>query len=251
MDSLEGQTFLVTGASKGLGKSLSVELAQKGARVLLLARHSTELEDTTRAVQHLSPSSLSVVCDLTDTNSIAAAVETILGEVKQIDGLVHNAGDIAPIKPLFEADTNDWMRSVMVNIVGVQALTSGLGPVLLGGHRVRVTTISSGAALRPLPSWSAYCSAKAALDMWTRCLATEGADLNISAVSVAPGIVDTAMQATIRSSSKADFPLLENFVGYHEDGQLARPDDVAKQLLPLVTEHTMNESGQRFDVRDL
>lgn len=251
MNALDGQTFLVTGASKGLGKSLSLELAKKGARVLLLARNSSDLESTTRAVQHLSPTSLQVVCDLADTDSITAGIETILGHVEQIDGLVHNAGDISPIKPLFVAGTDAWTRSMMVNIVGVQALTSGLGPVLLGGHRVRVTTISSGAALRPLPSWSAYCSAKAALDMWTRCLAAEGAEYNVSAVSVAPGIVDTAMQATIRSASTEDFPLRENFVGYHEDGQLAQPDDVAQQLMPLVTEHTMNESGQRFDVRDL
>lgn len=251
MDSLEGQTFLVTGASKGLGKSLSVELAQKGARVLLLARQSTDLEETASIVQQISPSSLSVVCDLADSGSITAAAQTILEKVTQVDGLVHNAGDISPIKPLFAADLDAWTRSMMVNVIGVQALTSALSAVLLGGHRVRVTTISSGAALRPLPSWSAYCSAKAALDMWTRCLAAEGAEHNMSAVSVAPGIVDTAMQATIRAASTEDFPLRENFVGYHEDGQLSSPDEVAKKLLPLISEQTMNESGQRFDVRDL
>ena len=75
--------------------------------------------------------------------------------------------------------------------------------------------------------------------------------MNISAVSVAPGIVDTAMQATIRSSTDEDFPLRGNFVGYHEDGQLSSPDEVANKLLPLICEQTMNESGQRFDVRDL
>ena len=251
MDSLEGQAFLVTGASKGLGKSLSVKLAQKGARVLLLARSSTDLEETTSIVQQFSPSSFSVVCDLADSVSITSAAQRILAEVTQVDGLVHNAGDIAPIKPMFAADLDEWTRSMMVNLIGVQALTSALGSVLLGGHRVRVTTISSGAALRPLPSWSAYCTAKAGLDMWTRCLAAEGAEHNLSAVSVAPGIVDTAMQATIRGASTEDFPLRGNFVGYHEDGQLVHPDEVAQQLMPLVTEHTMNESGQRFDVRDL
>ena len=139
----------------------------------------------------------------------------------------------------------------MVNLVGVQHLTQALHPALKGAHRARVTTISSGAALRPLASWSAYCTAKAGLDMWTRCLAEEGASENISAISVAPGIVDTDMQRTIRSSTAGDFPLLDNFVGYHENGQLTQPGDVAEALFGLITAHTLEQSGHRFDVRDL
>ena len=65
--------------------------------------------------------------------------------------------------------------------------------------------------------------------MWTRCLAEEGAQHNITAVSVAPGIVDTAMQNTIRSAAAEDFPLRSNFINYHKDGQLADPDTVAKR----------------------
>ena len=140
---------------------------------------------------------------------------------------------------------------MMVNLVGVQHLTQRLGAALQGDHRVRVTTISSGAAMRPLASWSAYCTAKAGLDMWTRCLAEEGASQNITAVSVAPGIVDTGMQTAIRSASEEDFPLRANFVGYHEDGQLSDPEHVAAALFPLITAHTVEQSGQRFDVRDL
>ena len=87
--------------------------------------------------------------------------------------------------------------------------------------------------------------------MWTRCLAEEGADHNITAVSVAPGIVDTGMQSAIRSASPEDFPLLDNFVGYHKDGQLADPDTVAASLFGLITAHGVEQSGQRFDVRDL
>ena len=82
-------------------------------------------------------------------------------------------------------------------------------------------------------------------------MAEEGRGHNISAVSVAPGIVDTAMQTTIRSAPEDDFPLRANFVGYHEDGQLSDPEDVAAALFPLMTAHSFDQSGQRFDVRDL
>ncbi|DAC66481.1 MAG TPA: SDR family NAD(P)-dependent oxidoreductase [Candidatus Poseidoniales archaeon] len=244
-------TYLVTGASRGVGKALSIELAKSGVRVILLARQSEALMQAEAEVRGIAPASFAVACDLAEAASIDAAAQAVLAKVETLDGMVHNAGDIQPIKPLFNADISDWSRSVMVNLVGVQHLTQALSGAILGSHRVRITTLSSGAAVRPLSSWSAYCSAKAGLDMWTRCLAEEGAKDNITAVSVAPGIVDTGMQAEIRSSSEEDFPLRANFVGYHEDGQLARAEDVASSLLALVKEHTKEQSGLRFDVRDL
>jgi benzil reductase ((S)-benzoin forming) len=248
---IEGQTYVVTGASKGIGRAICLELAKAGAIVALLARQSDELNQATQEVQSISPQSFAVACDLANPAMVTGAATEILSMAPQLDGLVHNAGDIHPIQPLLEADLSQWSRSMMVNLVGVQHLTQALHPSLVGAHRVRVTTISSGAALRPLASWSAYCTAKAGLDMWTRCLADEGASENISAVSVAPGIVDTAMQQAIRSAPPEDFPLLDNFVGYHENGQLSQPEDVAVALFGLITAHTLEQSGQRFDVRDL
>ncbi len=251
MGELDGQTYVVTGASKGIGRAVSLELAKAGARVVLLARESPELERATAEVNGESEDSFAVACDLGDGDSIEQAATSILDAIEQVHGLVHNAGEIHPIKPLLKADVAAWSRSMMVNLVGVQHLTQALRPALLGDHRVRVTTISSGAALRPLPSWSAYCTAKAGLDMWTRCLAEEGEADNITAVSVAPGIVDTPMQLAIRSATEDDFPLRDNFVRYHEDGQLAQPETVARALFGLITAHSLEQSGQRFDVRDL
>ncbi len=243
--------YIVTGASKGIGRSVAMQIAEAGYPVIALARQSLELDEVGKLLTRVQPESRSLACDLSDSAAIQAACEHIAAGTEWIAGIVHNAGDIHPIKPLFEADAVDWTRSMMVNVVGVQHLTQALKEVLQGNQRVRVTTISSGAALRPLSSWSAYCTAKAGLDMWTRCLAEEGGQHNITAVSVAPGIVDTAMQTTIRSASEEDFPLRSNFVGYHEDGQLSKPEDVAAALLPLITEHTLEQSGQRFDIRDL
>ena len=244
-------TYLVTGASRGIGQALSLQLAKKGYRVVLLARPSDALNSATSEVQSSSPASFQAPCDLAEPTSVADAVKQILAKVGQLDGLIHNAGTIAPIKPMLQAAGEDWARSIQVNLIGVQQLTAGLSSLITGEHRVRVSTISSGASLRPLGSWSAYCTAKAGLDMWARCLAHEGADDNISAIAVAPGIVDTGMQSDIRSADDDDFPLRSTFVGYHANGDLTNPVDVAEQLLPLLTEHSMEESGQRFDVRDL
>ena len=70
-------------------------------------------------------------------------------------------------------------------------------------------------------------------------------------MSVAPGIVDTGMQAEIRGTSPEDFPSLQSFIDLHANGDLARSEEVAAHLMPLVTGHSMDQSGQRFDVREL
>ena len=244
------KTYLITGASKGIGRSIARRLAKDGIRVVLLARQSEELEDACREVQSLSPSSFMIACDLAQSDSIDTAIESFNG-IDSIDGIVHNAGTIAPIRSMFEAETDAWERNIQVNITGVQRLTKGLYSKMKASERCRVTTISSGAALRPLHSWSAYCVSKAALDMWSRCLAEEGEKDGITSVAVAPGIVNTDMQLEIRTSSQDDFPMVESFVGYHRDGQLTNPDDVANKLHNLIVNHTTEQSGQRFDVREL
>ncbi len=243
-------TYLVTGASKGIGKAIAKTLAADGIQVILLARSSQELDDACREVQTSSPSSITIACDLADSKSIDSAIQA-LESIPSIDGIVHNAGTIAPIRPMFDAENDEWERNIRVNITGVQRLTKGLYEKMKASGRCRVTTISSGAALRPLPSWSAYCISKAGLDMWSRCLAEEGKNDGISSVAIAPGIVNTDMQLEIRSSAIEDFPMVESFVGYHRDGQLTRPDDVARKLHNLIVNHTFEESGQRFDVREL
>ena len=248
---MDPQTYVVTGASKGLGRALALALAGHGYPVLALARPSTELDEIGGLLASLAPVSRSIECDLSNPTSIANAASLISQQTTFIAGLVHNAGAITPVKPLDKVDASDWAHSIQVNLVGVQDLTQRIYPLLGGEHQSRITVISSGASLRPIGSWSAYCVSKAGLDMWSRCVAEEGRESNISSVSVAPGIVDTGMQTEIRSTPAEDFPSLQSFIDLHANGDLARSEDVAAQLMPLVTTHSMEQSGQRFDVREL
>ena len=244
-------TYIVTGASKGVGRSLALELVHSGHSVLALARASPELDSIGALLHHEDEHSSALVCDLASPSSIADAALKICNQVPFIAGIVHNAGAIAPVKRIGDVEPQDWARSVQVNLVGVQDLTGRLHHLLGGKQQSRVTTISSGASLRPIHSWSAYCVSKAGLDMWSRCMAEEGREKNISSISVAPGVVDTGMQVEIRSVPQRDFPALQSFIDLHEDGNLVSSEVVAQQLLPLVTKHTMEQSGQRFDVREL
>ncbi len=248
---MDPQTYVVTGASKGLGRALALALASDGHPVFALARTSTELDGIGDLLASLAPGSRSIECDLSDPTSVATAACLISEQTTFVAGLVHNAGAIAPVKPMDKVDASDWARCIQVNLVGVQDLTQRIYSLLGGEQQSRITVISSGASMRPIGSWSAYCVSKAGLDMWSRCMAEEGRANNISSISIAPGVVDTSMQKEIRSVPSEDFPSLKTFIDLHENGHLASSETVASQLFPLVTGHTMEQSGLRFDVREL
>ncbi len=243
--------YLVTGASRGIGRALSLELVNSGFTVIGLSRDSKNLDSLASELSDVDPNSIVISCDLLDPKQIDRAAEIIKSQYDQLSGLVHNAGIIDPIKPIKSADIVQWNELIQINLIGVQNLTQRLYDLMSGDNQTRVTTISSGASKYPIGSWSAYCVSKAGLDMWAKCLAEEGESDNISAISIAPGIVNTNMQSDIRSSNPEDFPLHPHFVDYHVSGQLAESEIVAKQLLDLVTTHEMEQTGQRFDVRDL
>ena len=247
----ESQVYVVTGASKGLGRSICEVLASKGFTVIGIARVSSELSKLENYLQNINSSSATFPCDLSKEAEINSVAELIVNNYPIIHGVIHNAGIIGPVGSMFEVDTNLWNETLQVNLLAVQQLTKLIHKSMVKAQRCRVTTISSGAAVNSLESWSAYCSSKAGLEMWTKGLADEGAKYGISAVSVAPGIVDTDMQATIRSVPKEDFPMVERFIEFHNNGDLVAPDAVAESLYRLMTDHSMEDSGNRFDVREL
>ena len=247
----ESKVYVVTGASKGLGRSICQLLASKGFTVIGIARNSTELSSLGNYLKNFNPKSATYACDLSSENQIASTAAKITNDFPLIHGLIHNAGIIGPVGSMFNVETNLWNETIQVNLLAVQQLTKLLYTSMVKAQRCRVTTISSGAAVNSLESWSAYCTSKAGLEMWTRSLADEGSSHGISAVSVAPGIVDTDMQATIRSASVDDFPMVERFIDFHNNGDLVAPDAVAESLYELITNHSMDDSGNRFDVREL
>ena len=246
---MEG-VYLVTGASKGIGKSIALSIARNGSPVIALARKSDDLDSVRDELFELQTDSIAIACDLGVAAQISDAVTQISSKYRHLSGLVHNAGTIHPIENMLDADIGKWSRSLQVNLIGVQDLTNQLNDSIGGVTHTRITTISSGAAKRSIHGWSAYCVSKAGLDMWSMCLAEEGVARNISSLSIAPGIVDTGMQEDIRGANPDSFPSLESFVGYYQNGELTNPDDVAEKLLPFCL-GIKGENGDRLDVRNL
>lgn len=242
--------FLVTGASKGLGRSLALSIASSGGIVIALARDSPELKSIEIELKEISEKSIAVSCDLAEFSQISQTAKLIISNFEHLSGIVHNAGTINPIGNMLDIEREKWERTIQVNLLGVQDLTRSLDSIIGGEKHTRLTTISSGAAQRSLHGWSAYCVSKAGLDMWTKCMAEEGENENISALAIAPGIVDTAMQKEIRDADESSFPLLQNFKDYYANGELSNPEDVAIKLLPYCL-GKLGNNGDRLDVRNL
>lgn len=211
---------LVTGGGSGIGRAVAQALAARGLTVIVTGRRQAPLEETRR---NDSDRIHAVSADVS-TEDGRAVLRAALPAGARLRCLVHNAGVLEPVGPVDRIGLQAWRRNQAINVDAPLFLTQALLPSLVGG---RVLHISSGAAHRPIPGWSAYCVAKAALFMLYRCLNAELADHGVRFGSVRPGVVDTDMQALIRDQRSEDFPQVERFRQLHRDGQLHSAREVA------------------------
>ena len=247
------KTIIITGASKGLGAALAERSLAKGDHVILIARSSNpELKE--KATQSETKVTF-MPMDLSETKALESFVDRMLEEVDRESDIwfINNAGVVEPIKQAGDLGAEDLELSMKVNF---------LAPVILAdafikkardwkGKKVLVN-ISSGAAKNPYHGWSAYCSTKAGLEMFTRTagLEQEKAAYPISLISFSPGIMDTGMQATIRSADQKHFTDLSKFQEYKEKGQLRSPSFVAEKLIELLEKEDL-ENGKFYDIKEL
>lgn len=197
MGSLSGKIILVTGASRGIGAAAAEALAKEGATLVLTARDTRQIESVAASI---GPAASARACDVSDYAACAALVADIVARHGPLDGLINNAGVIEPIASIADSDPAAWARNVQINLVGAYNAIRAVLPGMIAAGGGTIVNISSGAAIRPLEGWSAYCSGKAGLHMLTRAVALETADKGIRVFGFQPGTTDTDMQVTIRAS---------------------------------------------------
>ncbi|HSN21772.1 MAG TPA: SDR family NAD(P)-dependent oxidoreductase [Usitatibacter sp.] len=223
--------YIVTGTTQGLGRALAERIARDP---------DNELVALSRAADGPIPGGARIEADLADGAALERACDRIEGRIrgKRYDKavLVNNAGVAAPVAPLEAVDPEALERNILVNLVAPMRLmrrflrmTEGIAPVR------RIVNISSGAGRRPVSGWSAYCAAKAGLDMASRVAALESQSRGraVEVVSLAPGVIDTGMQGAIRGVSAEDFADVDRFRRMKAEGALRAPADVAEDILRL------------------
>ncbi len=241
--------YIVTGTTQGLGAALAERIA---------ADPDNELVAIGRAPDGPIPGGARFEADLADSAALERACDRVEARIRgkryARAVLVNNAGVVAPVAPLEAVDAAALERNLAVNLVAPMLLMRRFLRMTEGAAGVRrVINISSGAGRRPIAGWSAYCAAKAGLDMASRVAALEARSrgLAVEVASLAPGVIDTAMQGTVRGASEADFADVERFRKMKAEGQLRPPADVAADILRLEAAGRLAGEEAVLDLRQL
>lgn len=221
---------ILTGHSRGLGAAIASELLARNISVLGLARkRNAELGQQ-------YPSRLQQVeLDLADTSALTQwladdALEGFLKDSATVL-LVNNAGVVQPVGPLMAQAPESVARAVSLNVAAPLMLAAAFAGH--SAHDRRILHVSSGAARNAYSGWSVYCATKAALDHHARAAALDKLS-GVRICSLAPGVIDTDMQAEIRSTSLDNFPQRERFEAMKREGSLTSPADCAHRLVDYL-----------------
>jgi NAD(P)-dependent dehydrogenase (short-subunit alcohol dehydrogenase family) len=240
---LAGRHVVITGASRGIGAAAARELARAGASLGLVARDGERLAGVAAEIAAAGGAADARGCDVADFAAVAAAVDHFRGRFGPVAVLVNNAGVIAPSARLAEGDPALWARNIAVNLVGAYNMVCAVLPEMAASGAGRIVNLSSGAALRPMEGWSAYCAAKAGLAMLTRAIALEAGASGVRVFGFGPGTTDTDMQAEIRASGL-------NRVSRIPREALTPPAAVARAILYLCTPAADDLSGGEVALGD-
>ena len=215
---LKGQVAVITGASRGLGKAFAIGLAEKGASVGIIARSSAGLKEVGDIIRNSSGNVVEATCDLLDQDSIDRAIGHIESQLGDIDILINNAGIAGPTGPDWTLDPKEWWKTFEVNVLGQFLVSKAVISSMVKRGKGRVVNVSSAAAGFPSANYSAYCASKAALTMWTECLADEAARHGVTVLAYHPGTVRTDMTEYSADQPDKDNPIVSFIREAFEEG---------------------------------
>jgi benzil reductase ((S)-benzoin forming) len=224
--------FYITGTSRGIGKALAEKLLQNEDNFVYgIARNNFLLHDR---YEHLR-------LDLANLELVKAFRFFEHKRAGKIV-LINNAATIGEIFPLGECNNDDLIHTYNLNLISPSLLLNNfIAYYSKSLSQKQILNISSGAGRRPISSWAAYCASKSALDMISQVADLEfKGKKDFQIWSVAPGIVDTTMQAEIRASNSENFPKHEQFVNYKTANKLSSPQHVAERLIDIL------ENSQKY-----
>lgn len=220
--------LILTGHTKGLGKAiLDKFLSVENFRIVAVSRSTLDIQ-----FEQLTQ----VALDLSDLDKLEVILQEIFpqGEFDRVI-LINNAGWIGEVKPVGKLHPKEIRKAMNLNFLAPMILTDAFVKSYAEqkGHKL-ICMISSGAAHKPMPGWAEYCSGKAGLAMFSKVAAEDLKASEFRVFSIAPGVVDTDMQAEIRTADQEDFPALDRFTQMKSEGKLLSPDQVAEKILYLL-----------------
>lgn len=200
----KGKRIVVTGAGRGIGRSIAKALAREGAAVVVVARTAREVEEVVQEISVAGGEALACPADVTQEGEVKAMIAKAIGQFGGIDALFNNAGVFGPVGNISEVAPAEWWDAVSTNLLGTYLCCRYAVPHMLESGRGMIVNMLGGGAVRPKEMTSAYGASKAGVARMTDTLAVELRDTNIRVLAMGPGLVKTRMTETILKGEHAD-----------------------------------------------
>jgi acyl-CoA synthetase (AMP-forming)/AMP-acid ligase II/NAD(P)-dependent dehydrogenase (short-subunit alcohol dehydrogenase family) len=251
---LTGTVVLVSGGGRGLGRLLAADLAKAGAAVGLLARTTAQLSATVTEIEQAGGQAAAATADVTDRQSLAAAVAELTGRLGQPDVLVNNAGISGPVGPLWDTDPQEWTRTFDVNVNGAFELSRLVLPDMIARGHGRIINITSNAAVYRWPLLSAYAASKAALLKLSETLAVETGRHGVAVLSFDPGLLPIGLGESATAGTSGPGTAEGQVMAWMQQriatGHGADPAQATRFLLRLAAGDGDPLSGRHLSVAD-
>jgi 2-deoxy-D-gluconate 3-dehydrogenase len=237
---LTDAVVLVTGASRGLGAAMAIQLAAEGALVVAAARSKDSLAEVAAAgAGRIS----TVECDMRDEAAVGGLVDEVVARHGRLDGLINNAG-IAPAGKFVDQDPGIWKDTLAVNVIAPMLLAQAAGGQMITQGGGRIVNVASTTGVRGKPYLVAYSTSKGAVVRFTEALAAEWASKNVQVNCIAPGAFVTEAQKAVTESAD----LLARRVAKIPAGRMADPSELVPLACLLVSPLSSFTTGAIFVV---
>jgi NAD(P)-dependent dehydrogenase (short-subunit alcohol dehydrogenase family) len=250
---LQTAVALITGGGRGIGRMVARALAGAGATVALVARSVDELTETVHQIEAEGGTAAACVADVSDPESLAAALRALKRRVGPFDLLINNAGISGPIGPLWEIDAAAWWTTMDVNLRGVMLSSQLVLPDMVDRCRGRIINITSRAGAHRWPLVSGYSVSKAAVIKLTENLARETARFGVGVFSVHPGLLPIGMSTSVTGTeptNRYERKVQEWTLGELREGRGADPRDAVDLIVRVASGGADALSGRHISVHD-
>lgn len=237
--SLEGKVALVTGGSRGIGRSSALGLAQAGAEVVVASRKLPDLEKVAEEIRRLGRRSLAVAAHIARMEQINNLVSKVKGEFEKIDILVNNAATNPVMDPALDIEERAWDTVMNLNLKGLFFLSQAVAKVMKEQGGGKIINVSSVEGITPgiLP---VYSISKAGVIMATKVMAREWSKYNIRVNAIAPGLTKTRFSEALWNNSE----ILQDAIGKTPMGRIAQPEEMVGAVIYLASDISSYVTGQ-------
>jgi len=239
---LEGKVALITGGGQGIGRALSLGLAEAGAEVALAQRTVSRVEAVAAEIEALGRRALPLHVDVTHKASVEAMIDAVVSELGRLDILVNNSG-IFPITQITRISEEEWDQVIATNLKGVFLCSQAALTPLRHAGAGRIINMASVSGRVGAVGFAHYAASKGGVIAFTKALAREAAALNVTVNAISPGIVEG-------ETTRRTFPevAIKGYIAQTPLRRLANPEDIAGLAVFLASPASAYITGQVFAV---